>query len=83
MDIQSRKIKFVQEFLKIQSEELIAKLKKKEKTNTYQQNFEPMTVQEFNERVDKSETDFTNGKFKSSKDLLDKYQPFLTLDKIL
>ena len=42
-----------------------------------------MTVQEFNERVDKSETDFTNGKFKSSKDLLDKYQPFLTLDKIL
>lgn len=54
MDLQTRKIEFIQEFLKIQSEEVISRLEKilrSEQTYPDQENLQPMTVQEFDERI--------------------------------
>jgi len=77
MDLQSRKIEFVQEFLKVQSEEIISRLEKilrKEKKTTDERIFEPMTQDELNKRIDQSESDFLNNRFKSSSELLAKYE---------
>lgn len=63
MDLQTRKITFVQEFLKIQSEEIINRLEKlleKEKGKITENDFTPMTFDEFNERIDKSLLDSKN-----------------------
>ena len=68
MDLQSRKIEFMQEFLKIQSEEVISRLEnllRKEK----QESFNSMTVEEFNLRIDKSMEDSINGKLIEASDL--------------
>jgi len=73
MDLQTRKIEFVQAFLKLQSEELISQfenlLKKKAETS-----IKPMSIIELNSRIDKSESDFKIGKFKTSSELLSKYK---------
>lgn len=77
MDLQSRKIEFVQEFLKLQSEETVARLEKllrKEKNSSTEKDFAPMTKEELNQRIDQSENDFKNNRFKRTKDLLSKYK---------
>ena len=77
MDLRSRKIEFVQEFLKVQSEEVISRLEKllkKEKKAASERVFEPMTQDELNKRIDQSESDFKNNRFKSSSELLAKYE---------
>jgi hypothetical protein len=75
MDLQTRKIEFVQEFLKLQSEEVILQfenlLKKK---SIEERSLKPMSIQELNSRIDKSENDFKTGKFKTSTQLLTKYK---------
>ncbi|KDN55288.1 hypothetical protein [Flavobacterium seoulense] len=73
MDLQTRKIEFVQEFLKLQSEELIAQFENLLKKETNKK-LKPMSVIELNSRIDQSENDFKNGKFKSSSELLSKYK---------
>ena len=78
MDIQSRKIEFVQAFLKLQSEEIISQfenLLKKKSANKVdkEQNFKPFSLKEINERIDRSENDFKNGKYKSTSELEKKY----------
>ncbi|KGO93076.1 hypothetical protein [Flavobacterium subsaxonicum] len=71
MDIQSRKIEFVQEFLKLQSEEVISRLEKLLKKETAKtRDLKPFTMEELNARLDKSEEDFRNGRYISSEDLL-------------
>lgn len=77
MNLEARKIEFVQEFLKLQSEEAVSRLEKilrKEKSASGDRVFEPMTQDEFNKRIDKSESDFQNDRFKSSPELLTKYE---------
>ncbi|MGM8360823.1 hypothetical protein ACSV4D_02790 [Flavobacterium sp. ARAG 55.4] len=73
MDLQTRKIEFVQEFLKLQSEELIAQFENLLKKETQKQ-LKPMSVIELNSRINQSEDDFKNGKFKTSDELLSKYK---------
>jgi len=72
MDLQSRKIEFVQEFLKLQSEEVITQLEKllKKETKKIQPDLKPMTVEELNRRIDQSEDDARNGRLTESNDLL-------------
>ena len=73
MDLQTRKISFVQEFLSIQSEEVISRLEKylkKEKTAMEEKAFKPMTIEELNRRIDRSEQDSINGRLTETKDLL-------------
>jgi len=76
MDLQSRKIEFVQEFLKLQSEEVISQLEKllKKETKKNDRDLKPLTIEELNSRIDQSEDDFRNGRFKTTSQLLEKYK---------
>ncbi|HLW33870.1 hypothetical protein [Aequorivita viscosa] len=72
MNLEARKIEFVQEFLKIQSEEVVSKLEKllrKESTSLTNNQFEPMTMEDFNDRIDKSMEDSKNGRIIKAVDL--------------
>ena len=73
MDIQSRKLEFIQEFLKIQSEEVIAQFEKL-LTNRKTESHLPFSIDELNQRIDKSESDFKNKNYKSSSELLSKFK---------
>ena len=77
MNLEARKIEFVQEFLKLQSEEAVSRLEKilkKEKSAIDERIFEPMTQEELDKRIDQSESDFQNNRFKNSSELLAKYK---------
>jgi|TARA_B110000093_G_scaffold34900_1_gene36133 hypothetical protein len=68
VDIQTRKIEFVQEFLKLQSENVIARFEKLLKSEN--KGFEPMTIEEFNKRIDKSMEDSKNDRVIEATELL-------------
>lgn len=73
MNIEARKIEFVQEFFKLRSEKAISKFEKlleKEKEQNSIDNVEPMTSVELNARIDKSLQDSKNGKLTEANDLL-------------
>lgn len=77
MDLPTRKIEFVQEFLQIQSEEIIKKLEsilKKENSSIDDEYFKPMSIEELNNRIDKSMDDSQNGRLVSADDLKAKMQ---------
>lgn len=72
MDLQTRKLELIQEFLKIQSEDVILRLEKilrKENKNFDNDDFKPMTIEEFNSRIDKSMEDSKNGRMIEAKEL--------------
>lgn len=76
MDIQTRKIEFVQDFLKLQSEEIISqfeKLLKKTKKSNNIDNLKPFSLEELDERISKSEKDFENKRYKTTSEILSKY----------
>lgn len=73
MDLQTRKISFVQEFLSIQNEEVISRLEnflKKEKKINIDKEFSPMAIAELNRRIDQSEQDSINGRLTEMNDFL-------------
>jgi hypothetical protein len=73
MDLEARKIEFIQDFLKIKNEDVIYRLEKimiEEKNVSNDQIFMPMTQEELNNRIDQSESDFLNKRFKNSRELL-------------
>lgn len=77
MNLEARKIEFIKEFLKLQSEEAVSRLEKilsKEKNVSEERIFKPMTQNELNKRIDQSESDFQNNRFKNSSELLAKYE---------
>lgn len=65
MDLQTRKLALIQEFLKIQSEDVISrfeKILKKENTKSEQEGMNPMKIEKFNARIDQSMEDSKNGR---------------------
>ena len=68
MDIQTRKLEFIQEFLKIQSEEIISRLERILKN--IDNDFSPLTIEEFNSRIDQSLEDSKNDKVIESNKLM-------------
>jgi glutamine amidotransferase-like uncharacterized protein len=77
MELEARKIEFIQEFLKLQSEEVISKFEKilkKEKTSSNDYIENPMTKEKLNNRIEKSESDFKNKRYKKTAELLAKYK---------
>jgi hypothetical protein len=73
MNIEARKIEFIQEFLKLQSEDAISKLEKilrKEKNDSDNRKVKPMSDHELNKRIDKSMDDSKNGRLTEANDLL-------------
>ena len=73
MELQTRKLEFIQEFLKLQSEEVISQFENLMKKRI-KDSFKPMSIEEFNKGIDKSEDDFKNGRYKTSSELLAKYK---------
>ncbi len=73
MDLQTRKLTLIQEFLKLQSEGAISRIEKFLKLEK-ELEIEPMTIEKLNKRIDKSESDFKDKKYKSSSELKTKYQ---------
>ena len=76
-DIQIRKILFVQKFLSLKREETITKLENLLNTEMRTSKgiaFQPMTSEELNSRVTRSEKDFRAGRYKQGSELLKKYE---------
>jgi hypothetical protein len=73
MDLQTRKILFVQEFLSIDNEDTVAFFENLLKEEHEQSEIEPMTSKELEKRVAQSEKDFAEGRYKTSVELLSKY----------
>lgn len=72
MDIQTRKIEFIQAFLKLQSEELVS-LFENILSAEAKEELKPMTIEELNSRINQSEKDFENGDYKTHEEVFAKY----------
>ncbi|MDP2337097.1 MAG: hypothetical protein Q8N05_11750 [Bacteroidota bacterium] len=73
MNTVDRKLRFVQEFLRVTDEEIIGKLEQllgSERKKKISKELDPLTMDELNERIDQSENDFKKGRFNETKDLL-------------
>ncbi len=74
MDLQTRKLEFIQEFLKIQKEETLDLLEKVLRKERFDDQVDAMPAEELSQRIEKSELDFEEGHYKSTSDLLSKYE---------
>ena len=65
MDLQTRKISFVQEFLRLQNEEIISGLEKvlrRGKAALYEEGLNPMSLEQFNAEIDLALEESREGK---------------------
>ena len=72
MDIQTRKINFIQEFLRLKNEKLVLKLEKLlflEKKKIYERSLSPMTEEEFNQIINEAKIDAKEGKVVEARQL--------------
>ncbi|MDO9257669.1 MAG: hypothetical protein Q7U54_19285 [Bacteroidales bacterium] len=72
MDLETRKITFVQEFLRLQNEEIVCgleKLLRKKKKDLFEKKLTPMSVEQFNEEIDQAMDDSENGRVILAKEL--------------
>ena len=72
MNLQARKIEFVQEFLRLQSEEIVRDLEqvlRKRRIELMDENMKPMTMEQYDLEMDQAEDDSRNGRFISAEDL--------------
>ena len=72
MNLEARKISFIEEFVKMQNEDIISslvQLLKKRKAESIEDNLKPISIEELNERIDKSMEDSQNGNLVEDKDL--------------
>ena len=77
MDLEARKISFVQEFLRLQSEEIVIDLENllhKQKVELLDQEMKSMNTEQFNKEIDQSLDDARNVRIVSGKDLKSKIQ---------
>ena len=73
MSIQTKKLHFIQEILKLKDENLIDKLYellRTEKKRHDQSDIAPMSLEEFDEMIKTAESEVENGKFVSAEKLL-------------
>jgi len=72
MDIQTRKINFIQNFLRLRNTKLIEKLENillEDKAKDYEANLKPMSVDSFNQMIDKSIEDVHQGNVLDAREL--------------
>ena len=77
MDLEARKITFVQEFLRLQNEDIVSgleKLLRKRKAELIEQNLNPMTTEEYHAEIDQAMEDSKNGRMIKATDLKAKIQ---------
>ena len=72
MDIQTRKIEFVQELLKLENEELLTQLEDLLHSKNLSKNsdLKPMSVAELNKRIDQAMDDSKNNRLTTSDELI-------------
>jgi hypothetical protein len=69
MDIQTRKLNFIQEFLRLKNEKLIARLENilnSERGKSYEEHINPLSEDELNKIIDEAEKDSRDGKLTSA-----------------
>lgn len=74
MDIQARKIQFVQEFLRVADDGLVTKLEgvlRVERKKKLDLQFHPMTLNELNQSVAAAEEDYKNGRVTEASAVID------------
>lgn len=72
MDLEARKISFVQEFLRLQNEEIVNQLENllhEQKVQLLDLEMKPMSRDQFNKEIDQSINDVAQNRITSSKDL--------------
>lgn len=77
MDLETRKISFVQEFLRIDNEEIVClfeELLRKRKAELIEKNFKPMTMEQYSNEIDQAMEDSKNGRMIKATDLKAKIQ---------
>ena len=76
MNIETRKLSFIQEFLRLQNEEIISgleKLLKKRKSELYENDLKPMDLKQFNDEIDQAIDDSENDRVIKATDLKEKW----------
>ena len=77
MDLEARKIIFVQEFLRLQNEEIISgleKLLRKQKKDLFEKKLTPMSLEQFNREIDQALSDSEMGRITPAEELKNKVQ---------
>jgi hypothetical protein len=72
MDLEARKINFVQEFLRIENENIINSLEnllRKSKSELFEDNLSPMSLEQFHADIDKALDDSENDRMIKATDL--------------
>jgi len=72
MDLQARKITFVQEFLRLQNEEIISGLEhllRVKKSELYEKTIVPMSMEQFNSEIDQAMKDSEEGRIITTSEL--------------
>jgi hypothetical protein len=71
MDLQTRKLNFIQEFLKLESEKAISHFEKLlQKETQISSELKPMTMKAFQNRIEQSTEDSKNGRLTESDNLI-------------
>lgn len=73
MDLQTRKIQFIQEILRVKNESIIEKLEKtlhQERKKAIDKALSPMIVEEFNELIDRAESDSESDRMYNAGEIL-------------
>jgi len=77
MNLETRKLSFIQEFLRLQNEEIVSGLEnflRKRKIEMLENNFKPMSLEQFNKEIDQALDDSKNERIIKASDLKDKIQ---------
>ena len=77
MNLEVRKIKFVQEFLRLQNEEIVSELEKflhKRKVQMIETSFKPITIEQYGAEIDQAMEDSKNGRMIEVSDLKTKIE---------
>lgn len=77
MDLEARKISFVQEFLRLQNEEVIIRLENllhEQKVELLDSEMKPMSYDQFNKEIDQSLNYAAQGRITTAKDLKSRIQ---------
>nr|WP_294899731.1 hypothetical protein [uncultured Pedobacter sp.] len=77
MNLETRKIILIQEFLRLDNEKIISALENllhKSKSEFFEQNLKPMTLKQFYDEIDKALDDENNNRLVNAKDLKSKIQ---------
>ncbi|WP_442846873.1 hypothetical protein [Leeuwenhoekiella sp. H156] len=75
MDLETRKISFVQEFLRLQNEEIVTGLEnlmRRKKAELLEKNLKPLSIEEYNAEIDQAMEDSKNGRMIKADELQSK-----------